>query len=302
MRKEIDLDLDLPVSKEVLLDHHSVFNLLNILQLELESFLANVEDSALHKYREFVIDLLITLGERKLEKNRDDIETRFVNFSEDLIEFAKLNRSHGRQVDVLLDIIKVAVSRLEEFKEDRFNWRIIPVEEIRMKLVEFFRTIEKVSRERFHVAIWPGNDEEYDYLVKLQVEDSGKQLFAPPVIHDVMRDLAANSRKYSPEGSSIYIRLEQIENRGVKLVIKDEGLGIPVDEIADVVRYKGRASNVKDIRTMGEGFGLTKAYHVCKYFNGTFAIESELNNGTTIELTLFPGTDESNGDNIDGKS
>lgn len=62
MRKEIDLDLDLSISKEVLLDHHSLLNLLNVLQYELNAFLKKVDDKKLNGYKDFVVDLLINLS------------------------------------------------------------------------------------------------------------------------------------------------------------------------------------------------------------------------------------------------
>lgn len=290
MRKEIDLDLDLSVSKEVLLDHHSLLNLLNVLQFELNAFLRKVDDDTLNSYKDFVVDLLITLGERKLEENSDEIEENFLNFATDLKDFSVQNRLFKDQADILLDIVQVAIVRIGEFKKDRLVWTAIPVAEIQSKLQSFFQVIEKVSRQRFRIVYPPETHGSKDFLVKFEILNNAESLFAPAIIHDIIRDLSANSRKYSAPGSEIKIQLAQVENNGIKLAISDEGMGIPEEEIGNVVKFKHRGSNVTEIPSMGEGFGLTKAYHVCKVFNGQFVIKSEINQGTTVELTMYPSS------------
>ena len=288
MRKEIDFDLGLSVSKEVLLDHHSLFNLLNVLQFELNALLEKVDDSLINGYKDFVIGLLITLGERKLEENSDEIEEKFLSFANDLKAFSNKNKSLKNQVDIILDIVEVALVRISEFKQNRFTWTYIPITEFQSKLDSFFKVIEKVSRQRFSIVYPPKNPGSSDYLINFEMPGNSESLYAPLIIHDIIRDLSANSRKYSLPGSAIKIRLVQVENDGIRLTITDEGMGIPEAEIGSVVKFKHRGSNVSEIRSMGEGFGLTKAYHVCKVFNGTFVIKSEVNQGTSIELTMYP--------------
>ena len=84
------------------------------------------------------------------------------------------------------------------------------------------------------------------------------------------------------------IELSEKEPRGLFLKVTDQGIGIPEEEVEKVTRYGYRASNVFDRRTMGGGYGLTKAYQLCKKFHGRFFIESDEGKGTCIEMTLFP--------------
>ena len=73
----------------------------------------------------------------------------------------------------------------------------------------------------------------------------------------------------------------------LRVVVRDSGMGIPADELDKVVQFGYRASNVKDkVRTMGGGFGLTKAYKVVKGLGGRMWIESELNKGTSVKFEL----------------
>ncbi len=291
MRKEIDLDLDLSVSKTVLLDNHTLFNLLNVLQFELNALLKEIDDPQITRYKDFVVDLLISLGEKDLKSRIPEIEREFCRFSEDLQEFADINSTFKERSDIILDIVEVAIVRLEEFKKNRFKWTEIPVSEIKEKIISFLTIVENVSRHRFQFVYDLPQRNNSAYLIAMEIDENPGKIYSPLVIHDMIRDLVANSRKYSRPGSTIDIQLVPIENKGIKLRIRDEGMGIPEDELTNVVRFKHRGSNVKEIRSMGEGFGLTKAYHICKLFKGKFMIESEVDKGTTIELTMYPPPD-----------
>ncbi|MSU71205.1 MAG: ATP-binding protein [Opitutus sp.] len=65
---------------------------------------------------------------------------------------------------------------------------------------------------------------------------------------------------------------------------KNTGRGIPADERAAVVEFGRRASNVGNVRTMGGGFGLTKAFLATKQFGGRFWIATEVGVGTRVRI------------------
>ena len=116
--------------------------------------------------------------------------------------------------------------------------------------------------------------------------DEGRDTIAMPLIFkDVMRDLIANARKYSPLGSSIIVGLYESSD-SLKFVVQDTGRGIPASEIKKVFEYGERGSNVEGVRTMGGGFGLTKAFYITKQFGGRFWITSEVDQGTRIRIEL----------------
>jgi hypothetical protein len=47
-------------------------------------------------------------------------------------------------------------------------------------------------------------------------------------------------------------------------------MGIAENEIEHIIEFGVRGSNVTSRRTMGGGYGLTKAYFFTKQFGGTF--------------------------------
>jgi signal transduction histidine kinase len=71
-------------------------------------------------------------------------------------------------------------------------------------------------------------------------------------------------------------------------VVEDTGRGIPAAELASVVQFGYRGSNVADVRSHGAGCGLTKAFLVARQFGGRFWIASELGRGTRIRFRIPP--------------
>ena len=53
-----------------------------------------------------------------------------------------------------------------------------------------------------------------------------------------------------------------------------------------MVQFGQRASNVGEVRTMGGGFGLTKAFLVTKQFGGRFWLASQLEVGTRVRIQI----------------
>lgn len=100
-----------------------------------------------------------------------------------------------------------------------------------------------------------------------------------------MRDLIMNARKYSFPGGVINAKMI---NDGSKLVIevKDNGMGIEEDEIQHIIEFGVRGSNVAQRRTLGAGFGLTKAYFFSKQFNGSFTVKSAIGVGSTFTISI----------------
>lgn len=166
------------------------------------------------------------------------------------------------------------------------KWVAVPIEELRADVRQVFAAIEKNSHGRYRIIYNLAKQEPADYYVDFAIESAnGRTVALPSVFKDVMRDLMANARKYTPPGGTISAGLYEAESV-LKFSVQDSGCGIPPNEIETVVHYGRRGSNVLGVRTMGGGFGLTKAFLVTKQFGGRFWIRSELGVGTRIRLEI----------------
>lgn len=165
-------------------------------------------------------------------------------------------------------------------------WIDVSIEELRSDFRQVFAAIEKNSHGRYRIIYNLAQQEPADYYVDFSIEsDNGRTVALPLLLKDVMRDLMANARKYTPLGGTINAGLYETADC-LKFTVQDTGCGIPPAELETVVHYGKRGSNVAHLRTMGGGFGLTKAFLVTKQFGGRFWIKSELGVGTRIRIEI----------------
>ncbi|MBR9998220.1 MAG: HAMP domain-containing protein [Cyclobacteriaceae bacterium] len=78
-------------------------------------------------------------------------------------------------------------------------------------------------------------------------------------------------------------------NNVIKLAIKDQGIGIPENELANITEPFFRASNARSFT--GIGVGLALSQKIIKLHGGTMKITSELMKGTEVIIS-FPNTDQ----------
>ena len=166
------------------------------------------------------------------------------------------------------------------------DWVEFSVEELRSDCHSIFSAIEKNSRGRFRIVYIRSQKEPTDYFLNLAIEAANRHTISMPwVFRDVMRDLMANARKYTQPGGTINAGLVEAAH-ALRFTVMDTGRGIPPEELRTVVEFGKRGSNVGEVRTMGGGFGLTKAFLVTKQFGGRIWIRSELGVGTRIKIEI----------------
>lgn len=101
----------------------------------------------------------------------------------------------------------------------------------------------------------------------------------------MMNNILTNAIKYSEEGSIMeFSILADKKNKRLVLTVKDYGIGIPEEEIHNVVESFYRAANVGN--KSGFGLGLTIVKKCIDKLEGKLKIESELNKFTTITIIL----------------
>lgn len=106
-------------------------------------------------------------------------------------------------------------------------------------------------------------------------------------IEEVISNLLDNAIKYSPMDSKLEVALSQTENK-IKILIKDQGLGIKQDEL----KYLFELFSSKKISTLptgGEsrtGIGLAICKKVIDAHGGEILVESEEGKGSTFSIVL----------------
>ncbi len=103
------------------------------------------------------------------------------------------------------------------------------------------------------------------------------------LLQEVWLNLIQNAIKFSSQKGRIQINLSK-DNNKAKVMIRDEGTGIPEEEKSRVFErfYKGDKSRAAD----GNGLGLVIVKKIVELSNGAIRFESESGKGTTFFVEL----------------
>ena len=108
----------------------------------------------------------------------------------------------------------------------------------------------------------------------------------------VLNNIIGNSLKFTPKNGKIIIHIFPFEGRikrgdpgrFLKIIIEDNGPGIPVDKI-DIIFNKFEQARVKD-RKIGTGLGLVISKNIMTLHNGNIRVESVKGKGAKFFITL----------------
>lgn len=101
----------------------------------------------------------------------------------------------------------------------------------------------------------------------------------------VMRQILVNAIEYSEEGTVIRIRV-QAGRSFATVSVRDEGCGIPKEDMQHLFEKYRRASNAHLKKPDGNGLGLYISRGIIEKAGGRMWVESEENVGTVVHFTL----------------
>ncbi|MGH2493442.1 MAG: ATP-binding protein [Ktedonobacteraceae bacterium] len=109
----------------------------------------------------------------------------------------------------------------------------------------------------------------------------------PRRIEQVLSNLIGNAIKYSPEGGAIEVTIGAgHETHEALLSVRDQGIGIPLHEQAQVFRRFARAANAQAYGIRGTGLGLYLCRELVEQHGGRIWLESAEGQGSTFFVAL----------------
>lgn len=168
----------------------------------------------------------------------------------------------SRLILELLDVSRIETGRLE-IRRESIQWSNFVRDVVH-------RHHTAVSARRFHLDVAESS---------AAVEGDRDRL------EQVLGNLLENAVKYSPEGSDISVA---VESRGDAFVtsVRDSGIGIPADELAQVFERFHRGRQVSSTNYGGLGLGLYITKQIVERHNGQIWVESKEGSGTTFYFSL----------------
>ena len=229
----------------------------------------------------------------KKEKDLNELKSRFVSMashefrtplstilsSADLIEaYRQADQQEKREKHInrikssvtnLTSILNdfLSLSKLEEGQTD------LKVSEI--KIIDFISQVldEIKSLLKSGQQITFNQDELMNHVFQT---DKG-------ILKNILFNLVSNAIKYSPVDSEIQIKVTSNKNK-LDVSIKDNGIGIPIEEQGYLFTRFFRAHNAENIQGTGLGLNIVKRY--IEILKGTIHFESQENKGSTFYFSI----------------
>jgi PAS domain S-box-containing protein len=106
----------------------------------------------------------------------------------------------------------------------------------------------------------------------------------PHRVEQVLVNLISNAAKYSPKGSTVHVSVGE-EHGGVRVEVRDQGIGLPPGEAESIFEPFGRATNARELPGMGLGLYISRG--IVEQHGGRIGAESPgPGRGTTVWFWL----------------
>lgn len=177
-----------------------------------------------------------------------------------------------------VDRIKSAVTNMTLILNDFLSAGKLEEGKISKTIVEFdIKSLANEIISELSSLLKPGQKINYNYSGAEEVE-SDKNM-----IRNILINLISNAVKFSGEGKTIDLDIQNLGHE-LRIMVKDQGIGIPAEEQKNLFSRFYRAKNATNIQ--GTGLGLNIVAKYVEELQGTISYESELNIGTTFNIIL----------------
>ena len=140
-------------------------------------------------------------------------------------------------------------------------------------LPELYRKFQALADEKFIDITINMNEECWSFANREQ-------------IFQVLKILLDNALKYTSEYGRIELILEQSADNKVRIIVKDNGIGIAPEDCHKIFERFFRVDKARLRKNGGSGLGLAIAYELVKKNNGTLTVQSQLDKGSSFILEL----------------
>ncbi len=105
-------------------------------------------------------------------------------------------------------------------------------------------------------------------------------------LKQVLINLLANAVKFTPPGGRVTVEVGLGPDGGARLVVRDTGIGMRAEDIPRALEPFSQVDNALSRRFEGTGLGLPLSKKLVELHGGKLAIESTIDRGTTVIVTL----------------
>jgi signal transduction histidine kinase len=256
--RNLHLRLAVDNSKDEITDlAHTFNNMLDRLETAFETQ-NNFVSNASH---ELGTPLTAIIGEAELALNKDRTTENYKYALHNILGEAE------RLEHITRSLLHLAQTGFDGIKQ---QWEPVRTDEL---LFAVKHTIDKM---------YPDNHVEIDYSLFPEEEEKLQISGNIQLLELAITNIVANAIKYSGN-KPVSIALAATEKKNI-LFIKDQGIGIPGEDLPYIFSPFFRASNTSSFK--GYGIGLPLAMNIIRMHKGDIIVNSQVNEGTEIRIEL----------------
>ena len=150
----------------------------------------------------------------------------------------------------------------------------------KVEKVDLFEVFEEVHEVINYIA------KKKNIKVKYDFENKDIDLWEySGYIRQILLNIISNAIKYTGENGEVSIK-QYIKSEKVFIEVKDNGIGIPEEDIERIFERFYRVDKARSRSVGGTGLGLAITKHMVKALNGNIKVESELGVGSKFIIEL----------------
>ena len=193
-------------------------------------------------------------GELASIHNKDEGITKFLD---------SIARETGRMLSLLDDMLKL--SELESAQK---------IEPVPVSLAK----AATEARDSLAAAI-------EEKSLKFEILGEATVQASPEHIYELIKNLSENAVRYNNFGGSVSVAIEA-DGQGARLVVKDNGIGIPIEEQTRIFERFYRVEKSRSQKNGGTGLGLSIVKHICALYGWKLSLKSKLGVGTEVAVSF----------------
>lgn len=279
-----------------------------------------MDEAALNSSEKITNPFMITVNNKILKvssaffSDDDGILNGYAVLFQDITERERLDNMRKEFVANVSHELKTPITTIKSYSETLLSGALEEIElaknfvEVIIKesdrMTALIRDLLQLSHIDFKKVTWNFESVDLNCLLadsveKMRLYYEEKQqivrlhLCEPPILiradknklEQVITNIFSNAIKYTEPHGSIDIS-EKISDDHIDILICDTGLGIPQEDIEHIFERFYRVDKGRSREQGGTGLGLSIAKNIMEAHNGTIAVNSTLNKGTTFILTL----------------
>lgn len=187
---------------------------------------------------------------------------------QEIIKFSKVINQEANRMDRLV----VDLLQLSRFDYQKVSWK------------KMMFSIEDMTKSVCEKMRYSANEKKHN--LECIVTVSPPNVYADrDSVEQVIMNIVSNSIKYTPEGGDIKLYVGSV-NKGAYIKVVDNGIGIPKKDLNRIFERFYRVDKARSRQMGGTGLGLAIVKEIIDGNNGTIDINSEVNKGTEVIITL----------------